>query len=81
MSLAARLSTDPPKRGFQKPLLDELLEKLDPAESDALRSMLSNPAWSHEAIASALLDEGWSITGQTVGRYRKLHMQRQEATP
>jgi hypothetical protein len=81
MSLADRLATSPPKRGYPSPLIDELLEKLDPAESDALRSMLANPAWSHEAIASALVDEGWSITGQTVGRYRKLHMQRQEATP
>lgn len=47
-----------------------LLERLDPAERDALNAMLYELSWSGTQIHSALAAEGYEVGKQTVNRHR-----------
>lgn len=73
MSLAKRIQ-EPPSRIHGLPCsVGTLLDTLEGAELEALKTMLGTPeqrGWSQSAIFEALKDEGYEVGRQSINRHR-----------
>ena len=59
--------------------IDHILEGLEPADADALRAALTDPAVPTNQITLALNGSGVQVTPNTVGIWRRRHDQQQVA--
>ncbi len=59
----------PPRRAWCA--VCDLLTKLPPKETQALKVRLDNPNISHMSIANVLKDNNYPVSDSTVGRHRR----------